>query len=70
MKRDSRQLAFVLIAWLVSANVGWSVDFFDFKSSGPSPAKLSLIGDHKNIPETIQWSWQYDEISRGDGAGM
>ena len=129
MKSDSRQLGFVLIAWLVAANVGWSVDFFDFKSSGPSPAKLSLIGnevvlgsgtdmttcsrkkgptriwfdtndrktqvlivddsketpritirksdqkmdqlaDHKNNPVTVQWSWQYDGVSKGDGAGM
>ncbi len=129
MKRNGRQLAFTMIAWLVSASVGWSIDFFDFKSSGLSPAMLSLIGDevvlgsgtdittcsrkrgptriwfetidrktqvlivddsmetpritvrksgqnlhqladHKNIPETVQWSWQYDGISKGDGAGM
>ena len=129
MKRNGHRLGFVLIAWLVATSVGWPADFFDFKSSGPSPAKLSLIGDevvlgagtgmttcsrkkgptriwfettdrktqvlivndsmetpriticksdqkleqladHKNIAETVQWSWQYDGISKGDGAGM
>ena len=129
MKIDSCQLGLIFIAWLVSSSVGWPTDFFDFKSSGPSPAKLSLIGDevvlgagtgmttcsrkngptriwfetvdrqtqvlivddsmetpritirksdqkleqladHKNIPETVQWSWQYDGTSKGDGAGM
>lgn len=35
-----------------------------------SDQTMVQLADHKNIPGTVQWSWQYDGVATGEGAGM